>query len=57
MNVRRQRMEGESLSPSVDINLFDREMNEAFLVQTAEQFSASHILQGAVGLLPIPDST
>jgi len=30
MNVRRQRMEGESLSPSVDINLFDREMNEAF---------------------------
>ena len=50
-------MRGESLSPSVDINFLNREMNETFLVQTAKQFSASHILQGAVGLLPIPDST
>jgi hypothetical protein len=57
MNLRSQRMGRESLSPSVDINLFDREMNETFLIQTAKQFSASHILQDTVGLLPIPDST
>ena len=50
-------MRGESLSLSVDINLFCREINQAFLVQTAEQFSTSHIFQGAVGLVPIPDST
>ena len=47
----------ESLSPSVDINLFGRQLNETFLFQTAKEFSASHILQGAVGLMPIPDST
>jgi hypothetical protein len=58
MYFMRQEREGKLPPPStMDINLFDREMNQALLLQTAKEFPASHVLEGTVGLMPVPDST
>jgi len=53
----RQSWERSFLLASIDMNLFEREGKKTFLLQTAEEFSASHILEGTVGLMPVPDLT
>ncbi len=53
----RKPLQGSLPVSTIDVNLFGREGDQTFLLQTMEQFSASHVLEGTVGLMPVPDST